>query len=134
MTRCGILLGQKNKYWIIKALDRGSKRTIAWVTGRRDASTFRQLYDKVKHLKNCTFFTDNWHVFSKILPKDIIGKKGTVCIERDNTRHCLGRMTRRTKIVSKKGEMVYGSIKLWVALSTLEIFAHYQEAFLSMFR
>jgi hypothetical protein len=38
-------------------------------------------------------------------------------------------MTRRTKIVSKKEEMVYDSIKLWVALSNPEIFAQYQEVF-----
>jgi putative transposase len=28
---------------------------VAWVLGRRDTATFRRLYDKVKHLKNCTF-------------------------------------------------------------------------------
>jgi IS1 family transposase len=96
------------------------------------------VYNKVKYLKNCTFFTDNWEAFSNVLPKDrhVIGKKHTVCIERDNsnTRHSLGRMTRRTKIVPKKEEMVYGSIKLWVALETPEIFAHYQGALLSMLR
>ena len=135
MAFCGV---KKNKYWVIKALDRDRNRTVAWVTGHRDISTFKQLYDKVKHLKNCTFFTDNWDAFSNVLPKDrhVIGKKHTVFIERDNsnTRHCLGRMTRRTKIVSKKEEMVYGSIKLWAALETTEIFAHYQGVFLSMFR
>ena len=58
-----------------------------------------------------------------------------IFIERDNsnTRNCLGLMTRCTKIVSKKEEMVYGSIKLWAALETPEIFPHYQKTFLSMF-
>ncbi|ETZ07183.1 hypothetical protein P618_200640 [Holospora obtusa F1] len=49
-------------------------------------------------------------LFLKSLPKNrhSIGKSGTVCIEQDhsNTRHHLGRMTRRTKVVSKKG--IYG--------------------------
>jgi len=97
-----------------------------------------KLYDKVKHLKNCTFFTNNWKAFSVVLPKNrhIIGKKHTAAIERDtsNTRRCLGRMTRRTKIVSQKEAMVYGSIKLWAALENPAIFAHYQEILLSMFR
>ncbi|WP_162147067.1 IS1 family transposase [Holospora obtusa] len=44
-------------------------------------------------------------LFLKSLPKNRhnIGKSGTVCIEQDhsNTRHHLGHMTRRTKVVSK---------------------------------
>lgn len=118
-------------------MDRGTRRTIAWVTGGRDAATFKRLYEKVKHLKHCIFYTDDWGAFSTVLPQNrhVIGKSGTVCIERDNsnTRHHLGRMTRRTKIVSKKEEIVYGSIKLWCALTTPEIFAQYQNELLSIF-
>ena len=81
---------KKNKSWVWKALDRGRNRTVACVTGHCDVSTFNQLYDKVKHLKNCTFFTefftDNGDAFSNVLPKDrhVIGKKHTVFIERDH--------------------------------------------------
>jgi insertion element IS1 protein InsB len=56
--RCGILSAQENKLWLIKAVDRSSRRTVAWVLGGRDAATFQRLYDKVKHLTNCTFYTD----------------------------------------------------------------------------
>jgi insertion element IS1 protein InsB len=119
-------------------VDRGSRRTIAWVIGNRDATTFKRLYDKVKHLTTCTFYTDDWDAFAKVLPKDrhIIGKQHTVTIERDNsnTRHHLGRMTRRTKVVSKKEEMIDASMKLWCALTTPEIFEQYQAKFLSIFR
>ncbi|WP_162147066.1 IS1 family transposase [Holospora obtusa] len=77
-------------------------------------------------------------LFLKSLPKNRhnIGKSGTVCIEQDhsNTRHHLGHMTRRTKVVSKNEFMVYGSIKLLCALTTPEIFNHYQKTFLSIFR
>ena len=60
---------------------------IAWVTGTRSAKTFKKLYDKVKHLKNCIFYTDSWDAFSKVLPKErhIIGKQYTVAIEQDNS-------------------------------------------------
>ena len=126
------------KLWLIKAVDRRTGRTVAWVTGGRDTATFQRLYDKVKHLKNCIFYTDDWDAFSKVLPPErhIIGKSHTVTIERDNsnTRHHLGRMTRRTKVVSKKESMFNDSIKLWLALTTAEIFAHYQNTFLSIFR
>ncbi len=128
---------KKNKLWIIKAVDRSTRRTVAWVTGNHDTATFQKLYNKVSHLKECHFYTDDWDAFSKILPKErhTIGKSGTVCIERDNsnTRHHLCRMTRRTKIVSKKESMVYGSIKLWCALTITQIFKQYQEQLLSIF-
>ena len=129
---------KKNKRWIIKALDRNSRRTVAWVIGNRDAATFKRLYDKVKHLTDCTFYTDDWDAFSQILPPErhVIGKSGTVIIERDNsnTRHHLGRMTRRTKVVSKQAHMVDASMKLWHALTDPMVFAQYQQKFSCIFR
>jgi insertion element IS1 protein InsB len=128
---------KKSKVWLIKAVDRGTGRTVAWVLGHRDAATFQRLYDKVKHLKDCLFYTDDWDAFATVLPPErhIIGKAHTVMIERDNsnTRHHLGRMTRRTKVVSKKVEMVDASIKLWLALTTPDVFRDYQQTFLSIF-
>ena len=128
---------KKNKKWIIKAVDRVTRRTVAWVIGGRDAATFKRLYDKVKHLKNCTFYTDDWDAFAKVLPKDrhVIGKAHTTTIEQDNsnTRHHLGRMTRRTKVVSKREHMIHASMKLWCALTNPDIFKIYQNTFLSIF-
>ena len=92
---------------------------------------------RVKHLENCIFYTDDWDAFAKVLPeaRHIIGKAHTTMIEQDNsnTRHHLGRMTRRTKVVSKKEEMVHASMKLWCALTDPSIFKAYQETFLSIF-
>ncbi|MCL2703336.1 MAG: IS1 family transposase [Defluviitaleaceae bacterium] len=45
------------KLWVIKAIDRSTERTVAWVLGGRDSTTFQRLYDKVKHPENCTFYT-----------------------------------------------------------------------------
>ena len=105
--------------------------------GGRDTATFRRLYDKVKHLTDCQFFTGDWDAFAKVLPPErhTIGKKHTVTIERDNsnTRHHLGRMTRRTKVVSKSEPMIDASLKLWLALTTPHIFQTYQKTFLSIF-
>jgi len=110
---------------------------VAWVIGGRDTATFQRLYDNIKHLENCIFYTDDWDAFAKVLPVDrhIIGKAHTTTIEQDNsnTRHHLGRMTRRTKVVSKKEEMIHASIKLWCALTDLSIFKVYQSTFLSIF-
>jgi insertion element IS1 protein InsB len=110
LTRCGILSSQKEEtlLWLIEAVDRGRRRTIAWVLGGRDGATFRRLYDKVKHLKNCLFHTDEWDAFIGVLPPErhVIGQSGTFAVEQDNsnTRHHWGRFTRRTKVVSKSKE------------------------------
>ena len=127
-----------NKLWLLKALDRGTRKTVAWVLGARDSSTFAKLYDKVKHLEKCVFYTDRWNAFAEILPAErhVAGKTHTVMIERDNsnTRHHLGRFTRRTKVVSKKDFMVDYSIRIWRALQILEIFAKFQTDFSSIFK
>jgi len=129
---------KKKKKWILKALDRRTRRTIAWVVGSRNATTVKRLYEKIKHCKNATFFTDDWDSFAKVLPKErhVIGKAHTIAIEQDNsnTRHHLARMTRRTKVVSRSENMMHISMKLWCALSSDETFQSYQKIFLSIFR
>jgi IS1 family transposase len=84
------------------------------------------------------FYTDEWDAFVKVLPSErhIIGKSGTTCIEQDNsnTRHHLARFTRRTKVVSKKVNMVYDSIKLWAHVNQEAVFSSLQEKFLPLFR
>ncbi len=57
---------KKNKKWILKTLGRSTRRTLAWVVGNRDAATFQQLYNKVKHLTQCIFYTNNWDAFARV--------------------------------------------------------------------
>ena len=65
----------------------------------------------------------------------MIGKSGTVAIEQDNsnTRHHIGRMTRKTKVVSKTVEMVDMTLKLWCALTNQDTYTLFQERALSTF-
>jgi insertion element IS1 protein InsB len=108
------------------------------VLGHRDTATFKRLYNKVKHLENCIFYTDDWDAFIKVLPKErhIIGKAHTVAIEQNNsnTRHHLGRFTRRTKVVSKRDTLVDTSLKLWKNLTTPDIFTQIQTIALSPYK
>ena len=105
--------------------------------GSRSATTFKRLYAQVSHLTECKFFTDDWDAFAKVLPKDrhVIGKSETIAIEQDNsnTRHHIGRLTRRTKVVSKTKEMVDTTIKLWCALTNPDTYASFQETAVSTF-
>ena len=92
----------------------------------------------MKHLESCIFYTDDWDAFAKVLPKDrhIIGKTGTSAIERDNsnTRHNLGRFTRKTKVVSKSETMVELSIRLWYHLRIPKTFERFQALALSIYK
>jgi insertion element IS1 protein InsB len=121
----------------MKAVERRTGRTIAWVRGGRDAATFQRLSDTLKHLTACLFYTDDWEACTQVFPKarQMIGKAHTPALERDNanTRHHLARMTRRTKVVSKSQDMVHASLKLWCALPVPAIFAYSQAMFLSIF-
>jgi IS1 family transposase len=91
----------------------------------------------VKHIPNCTYYTDDWNALAEGLPAErhIIGKAFTHAIERDNsnTRHHLGRFTRRTKVVSKKEFMVDLSIRLWRYLTTPAVFEKFQQIALSVY-
>jgi insertion element IS1 protein InsB len=111
---------------------------VAWVLGNRDSETFRRLYDKVKHLKNCVFYTDRWNAFSEVLPTErhVVGKIHTVTIERDNsnTRHHLGRFTRRTKTVSRKEFMVDLTLRILHAVTTTDLFSLLQQQALYIFK
>ncbi|WP_411725226.1 hypothetical protein [Methyloglobulus sp.] len=62
--------------------------------------------------------------------------KHTVAIGRDNsnTRHHLGRMTRRTKAVAHCEDLFNATIKLWFYLTQPHVFPAYQEKTLSIFR
>ena len=105
----------------------GSTRpTIAWVVGNSDAERVPRLDKKLMHWNDCMFDTDDWDALIMIRPNErhTIGKKHPIAIEQDNskTRHHLGRMTGRRKIVSRSEKMISLSIRLWQSLTTVEVF------------
>ena len=110
---------------------------MAWVLGNRDTETFQRLYDKVKHLKDCMFYSDNWDAFSNVLPPErhVIGKAFTTAIESDNsnTRHHLGRFTRRSKVISRCEYMVDITLKAWQAIYSGSLFEFLRATALSLF-
>ena len=127
---------KKNKVWIFKALNRANNKSIAWVVGGRNKKTLQSLYEKLSHLK-ATYYTDGWKTFAKVIPFDrhVVGKKHTCRIESNNanTRHQLGRMIHRLKVVSKSITMIHLTLKLWHYYSIDNNFIGLRDHFLSIF-
>lgn len=105
-------------------MNRITQKTLAWVVGNRDIATCKRLYEKLRHLTQTSFYTDDWDAFAAVFPQNrhVIGKVHTVAIERNNsnTRHRLARMTRRTKVVSHSEEMINLSMRLFAFFESEE--------------
>jgi len=105
--------------------------------GDRSADSFRQFFERFKGLKEAVFYTDNWEAYSEVIPADqhVIGKRHTIGIEQNNSniRHFLGRMTRRTKVVSKSAEMVMASLHISWYVNENNGFSELQKIFMSIF-
>gem|GEM_PF-307658 len=128
---------KKNKIWIWRAIERVENKTIGWLVGDRSAKTFEKFFERFKGLKHAVFYTDDYEVYEKIIPKNThkSGKKYTIKIEQNNSnvRHFLGRMTRRTKVVSRSVEMVLASLKLCWYLNECGGFSELQKKFMNLF-
>src|SRR5277367_3565350 len=105
-----------DKLWIWRAYDPITRRTIAWVLGRRDDATCQKLLDKIG-VEGKTFVTDDWEGYHRLIPESQLftGKDLSFPIEQDNSniRHFLARFRRRTKVVSKVAEMVDLSLRIY---------------------
>ncbi|WPX96454.1 IS1 family transposase [Candidatus Bandiella euplotis] len=105
------------------------------MVGKRNVTTFRKLW-KIISRDNCTYYTDDWSVYSEVIPRHqhVVGKQHTLSIESNNsnTRHRIARMTRKTKVVSKSEEVVDLTIKLWVHFEDNNNFLSEQGNFISI--
>jgi IS1 family transposase len=72
-------------FYQVKKTNFGSSRrlTAARVLDRRDTATFRRLNDKMNHLENCAFYTDDRNSFAEVLPAErhFAGKAHTIDID-----------------------------------------------------
>lgn len=77
---------------------------------RRDVRTFKRLYEKLKHLKNCIFYTDNWDAFSAVFPAErhVIGKAHTYIIENNNSKYAASFRSFYTSYKSRFKIRTYG--------------------------
>jgi IS1 family transposase/transposase-like protein len=99
---------KKNKVWLIYAYHRATGEIVAYVWGKRNYKTAKQLRDKLKSMGigYDVVYTDNWDSFRAVFQQDkhIIGKENTKAIEGNNCRlrHRIRRAYRKTCCFSKK--------------------------------
>jgi insertion element IS1 protein InsB len=106
---------KSDKLWVWRSVEYVGNKTIGWYVGDRSSETFIEFFERFKHL-DAIFYTDGYKAYREIIPakQHKIGKKYTFGIEQSNSNvsHYLGRMTRRTKVVSRSVEMLLASLKL----------------------
>ena len=99
---------KKNKVWLIYAYHRSTGETVAFVWGKRNYKTAKELRDKLASpgVSFDTVYTDNWESFNRAFSGDnhVRGKENTVGIEGNNCRlrHRIRRAFRKTCCFSKK--------------------------------
>jgi len=62
---------RRRKGWLWLAVERASRRILAWVTGRRDAATARRLWQALpgRYRRHCWYFTDLFPAYVDVLPR-----------------------------------------------------------------
>ena len=61
---------KQRKAWLWLAVERASRRVVAWVLGRRDAATARRLWAArpQRYRRHCWYFTDLFPAYAEALP------------------------------------------------------------------
>lgn len=100
---------KKQQRWLWYAIEKQSKKVLAFVFGRRTDNTFKGLLDKLSAFNISHYDTDDWQSYSKYLPHEqhTVSKSQTQNIERKNLnfRTHLKRLARRTSCFSKSVQM-----------------------------
>jgi len=117
-TRCGRLWAAKSvksgRGWPWLAVERASRRSVAWVVGRRDAATARRWWAALpgRYRRHCWYFTDRWEAHVSALPRwqhrrSPKGSGGTSIVEAVNCalRQRGGVLVRKSCSFSKSLEM-----------------------------
>ena len=59
---------RRRKVWLWLAIERGSRRVVAWVMGQRDAATARRLRAALpRRCRHCWYFTDLFPAYAQAL-------------------------------------------------------------------
>ena len=61
---------RQRKVWLWLAVERASRRIVAWVLGCRGAATAQRLWAALppRYRHHCRYHTDQWEAYAKVLP------------------------------------------------------------------
>ena len=112
-------VGQRTrKVWLWLAVERTSRRIVAWVLGSRGTATLLRLWRALpkRYRRHTRYFTDAWRAYPQVLPAPahVVGKSGTRVVEALNgkLRHRCGVLVRRSRSFSKCRSSHYNRIKI----------------------
>ena len=114
---------KQKKLWIWLAYSRARKRIIACEIGSRGVKTLKKLWKKLALFKPDVVCTDNYKVYSRVIPNNILvqSKRYTHNIEAQNSslRDFIKRYNRKTKAYSKASDMAELSVYIHFFYSTI---------------
>jgi len=112
---------KKRKVWLWLAVERTSRRIVAWTLGNRGEASARRLWQLLprRYRQHCWYFTDEWKAYVSVLlpaqhrrcPK---GRGGTSIVEAINCslRHRSGVLVRKSCSFNKCLKMHAARIKI----------------------
>ncbi len=112
---------KKRKVWLWLAVERASRRIVAWVLGQRDGATARRLWQALprRYHRHCWSFTDRWESYVGALPRwqhrrCPKGSGGTSIVEAVtcSLRQRCGVLVRKSCSFSRSLEMHQARIKI----------------------
>ena len=103
-------VGRKdNQRWLWHAIDRETRKVLAYVFGERKDRVFLELKSLLEPFGISRFYTDDWGAYERNLDSEqhSIGKRNTQKIERKHLtlRTRIKRLARKTICFSKKEQM-----------------------------
>lgn len=62
---------KKRKVWLWLAVERASRRIVAWTLGSRGEASARRLWLALpaRYRRHCWYFTDAWKAYARVLPR-----------------------------------------------------------------
>jgi IS1 family transposase len=118
---------RRRKRWLWLAVERASRRRVAWVLGSRGTATLTRLWQALpkRYHRHTRSFTDAWRAYPQMLPAAAhgIGKTGTRVVEALNgkLRHRCGVLVRRFRSFSKCRISHYNRSKIAIDPHNFEI-------------
>lgn len=109
---------RRRKVWLWLAVERVSRRIVAWVLGSRGTATLNRLWQALprRYRRHTRYFTAAWRAYPQVLPAaaHVVGQDGTRVVEARNgkLRHRCGVLVRRSRSFSKCQTNHYNRIKL----------------------